>query len=138
MMSIEQRQLLMAVHGVGRVIDIEGNCLWWAPVAPTPQIHHRLRQPYQGAQIWRVLPARQSGLRGQVITALRQAPAGQLECRVRAQIVPVIAIRIAAGNREDARTQNVAQRVGDVGRITIVRDDRRKRIDQANLPVSTG
>jgi hypothetical protein len=74
-------------------------------------------------------------LRGQVITALRQAPAGQFECRVRAQIVQIISIRIAAGNRKDARTQDVAQRVGDLVRITVVGDDRRKRIDQANLLV---
>jgi hypothetical protein len=74
-------------------------------------------------------------LRGQVITALRQAPAGQLECRVFAQIVQIIGIRIAAGDREDPRAQNVAQHVGDLVRITVVGDDRRKRIDQSDLLV---
>jgi hypothetical protein len=47
--SVEQRQLLMAMHGIGRVIDIEGYGLWWAPVAVAPQVHHGLRQPEQGA-----------------------------------------------------------------------------------------
>lgn len=93
--SVEQRQLLMAMHGIGRVIDIEGNRLWWAPVAVAPQVHHGVRQPDQGAQVGRVLPARQGGLRGQVIAALGKPPAGQFECRVLAQIVQVIAIRIA-------------------------------------------
>jgi hypothetical protein len=74
-------------------------------------------------------------LRGQIITALRQAPTGQFECRVLAQIVQVIAIRIPASDREDARAQDVAQRVGDLVRITVVGDDRRKRIDQADLLV---
>jgi hypothetical protein len=68
----------------------------------------------------------------------RQPPIGQFECRVRPQIIQVIAIRIPAGDREYARTQNVAQRVGDLVRITVVGNDRRKCIDQAGLFVGTG
>ena len=56
MMGVEQRQLLMAVHGIGGVIDIEGNGLWRVLVALTPQVHHCLRQPDQRAQVGRVLP----------------------------------------------------------------------------------
>ena len=56
-MGIEQRQLLMAMHGIGSVIDIEGNGLGWAPVAFTPQVHHGLHQPDHGTQVGRVLPA---------------------------------------------------------------------------------
>ena len=62
--SVEQRQLLMAVNGIGRVIDIEGNgprlgrgMPWWAPVAVAPQVHHGLRQPDQSAQVGCILPA---------------------------------------------------------------------------------
>jgi hypothetical protein len=40
---VEQAQLLMAVHRVRRVIDIEHDGLWWAPVALAPQIHHGVR-----------------------------------------------------------------------------------------------
>ena len=53
---IEQRQLLMAVHGVCGIVDIEGDRLGRAPVALAPQVHHGTRQPEQGAQVWRVLP----------------------------------------------------------------------------------
>ena len=35
-MRVEQRQLLMAVHGIGGVIDIEHDRFWWVPVAVTP------------------------------------------------------------------------------------------------------
>ena len=57
MVGVEQRQLLMAVNGIGRVIDIEGNGLGRAPMAVAPQVHHGVRQPDQGAQVGRVLPA---------------------------------------------------------------------------------
>ena len=56
-MRIEQRQLLMAMHGIGGVVDIEGDRLGRAPVTLAPQVHHGSRQSDQGAQVRRVLPA---------------------------------------------------------------------------------
>ena len=111
-MGIEQRQLLMAVNGVGRVIDVEGNGFGGRRVAPHHRSTIRLRQPYQGAQIWRVLPARHSGLRGQVSPLSGRRPQASLNAGSVRSSVQVIGIRIAAGNREDARTQNVAQACG--------------------------
>jgi hypothetical protein len=77
-------------------------------------------------------------VRGEVVAALRQPPAGQLERRVLAQIVQIIAIGVAAGDGEDAGAQNVGHDVGDKGRVAVVRDQRGQRIDQAEVFVGTG
>src|SRR5271157_3844002 len=55
-MGIEQRQLLMAVHGVCGIVDIECDPLWRSPVTLAPQVHHGARQSDQAAQVWGVLP----------------------------------------------------------------------------------
>src|ERR1039457_308942 len=47
---VEQRQLLMAVHGIGGVVDIERDRLGRAFATLAPQIHRGPRQPDQGAQ----------------------------------------------------------------------------------------
>ena len=56
-MRVKQRQLLMAVHGIGGVVDIERDRLGRASATLAPQIHHGPHQPDQRAQIRRVLPA---------------------------------------------------------------------------------
>jgi hypothetical protein len=70
--------------------------------------------------------------------ALRQSSAGQLEARVLAQMVEVVGIRIAAGNREDTRTQDVGDLMDDVRRAAVVRDQPGQRIHQAQPPVGAG
>jgi hypothetical protein len=51
-------------------------------------------------------PARQGRLRSQVITSLRQPAAGQLEGRVAAQVIQVVSIREATGDRGYAGLQD--------------------------------
>ena len=53
---IEQRQLLMAMHGVCAVVDIERDRLGRAPVTLAPQVHHGPRHPDQGAHVRGILP----------------------------------------------------------------------------------
>ena len=48
-MGIEHRQLLIAVHGVGGVVDIERDRLGRASVTFAPHVHHGARRSYQGA-----------------------------------------------------------------------------------------
>src|SRR5258708_17816305 len=50
-MSVEQRQLLMAVNGSRRVVDIEDDGLRGFPVASAPQINQPARQTDQSAQV---------------------------------------------------------------------------------------
>ena len=101
-MGIEQRQLLLAVHHIDRVIDVERDGGRRAPVAAAPQVDHGVTQPDQGAHVGCILPARDGGLRGKIVIALRQPPAGQLERRVAAQCIEIVGVRVTAGDGEDA------------------------------------
>ena len=65
MKGIEQRQLLMAMHRVGCVVDIQGDVRGWALVAVTPPIDHRVGEADQRSQIGRVLAPRLGWLRGE-------------------------------------------------------------------------
>jgi hypothetical protein len=54
-MSVEQRQLLMALHRVGGVIDVQHDGPRWLRLTPAPQIHHCVREADQRPKIQRVL-----------------------------------------------------------------------------------
>ena len=99
MVRVEQRQLLVAMHGIGGIIDVEGDGLGWPLVAPAPQIHGA-RQTDQRVPVRGILPTRQGRLRGEVVAALGQTSAGQFERRILAQIVEVVGIGIATGDSE--------------------------------------
>jgi hypothetical protein len=53
-------------------------------------------------------------------------------------MVEVVGILIAAGDRKDARPQDVGQRVDDPGRVTWVGDQRCQPIANAKLPLGCG
>lgn len=115
-MGVEQRQLLAAVDGIGRIVDVEDDALGNAVEAFAEQIDHRQPHARQLAPRWRILKPRQGWLRHQIATALGQAPTGQLERRIEAQHVEVVAILVAAGDGEHARPDHVGVRMGRAGR----------------------
>ena len=100
--GIEQRQLLVAVNDVDRVVDVEHDRLGRRGVAGAVEIDHHPAEPDEVAQSRRVLPARHGRLRAQVRPALRQPPAGELEGRIGAQPVEIVGVLVAAGDGEDA------------------------------------
>ena len=55
---IEQRQLLMAVHHVAGIVDVEGDGGGLARVAVHPGVHERIGQPDHVPQTRRVLEPR--------------------------------------------------------------------------------
>jgi hypothetical protein len=70
-MRVEQRQLLMAMHGVSSlafrsrhvnvpkrrgVVDIQGDRLRWTRIVLALQVHHGTPHPDQRALIGRILP----------------------------------------------------------------------------------
>jgi hypothetical protein len=59
-MSVEQRQLLVTVNGIGGVVDVEGDRPGWMAVAPAPQIHHGAGHADQRASVRGILPVRVS------------------------------------------------------------------------------
>ena len=113
-MGIEQRELLVAVNDIHRVVDVERYRFGWGPVAGAVEIDHHPHQADQVAQGRRILPARDGRLRAQIPARIGQPPAGQFECRIEAQSVEVVGVFIAAGDGEDAGAV-IAQGVGSGG-----------------------
>jgi hypothetical protein len=62
-MGVEQRELLMAVNDIHRIVDIERHRCRWDCVAGAVEVHHHAHQADQVAQARRVLPARDRRLR---------------------------------------------------------------------------
>jgi hypothetical protein len=60
------------------------------------RIDHHPHQANKVAQGWRVLPARDGGLRAQIDAGVGQPAAGELEGRIQAQPVEVVGILVAA------------------------------------------
>ena len=85
-----------------------------------------------------VFPTRNGWLRAQIVAAVRQASAGQLEARIGAQVVEVVAIFIAAGDGEDPGAQDVGNAVGYQIRIARVGDQRGKLVGDAQAPLGGG
>ena len=75
--------------------------------AVAEQIDHRQPDACQSTPRRRVLEPGQGRLRHQIMTALGQTTTGQLERRIEAQHVEVVAILIAAGDGEHARPVHV-------------------------------
>jgi hypothetical protein len=52
-------------------------------------------------------------------------------------MVEIVGIGITAGDSEDACTQDVGQRMGDLRRVTVVGDDRGQPVGEAKLLFGT-
>jgi hypothetical protein len=61
--SVEQTKLLAAMHGVGRVVDIEHDAARYMADALAVVIHHRTTYAQKGTRIRRILDPRQGRLR---------------------------------------------------------------------------
>ena len=119
-MGVEQRQLLAAVDGIVGIVDVEDDALGNTVEAFAKQIDHGQPHARQLAPRRRVLEPRQGWLRHQIATGLGQAPTGQLERRIEAQHVEVVAILVAASDGEHARPDHVGVGVGRARRIARV------------------
>jgi len=124
-MGIEQRELLMAVHDIDGVIDIQRYGGGRTGIAAAINVDHGVGHAHHLAQRRRILPTRHRRLRTQVITGIGQAPASQLEAGIGAQMIEVVGVLIAASDRKHAGTQNVLDAVRDQQRITRIGDQRR-------------
>ena len=108
-MRIEHRQLLVAMHDIEGIVDIQRHRGGRPVVAGAIQRHHGPHQPDHLAQAGCVLPARHGRLRTQIAPAVRQVTAGQLESGIAAQMIEVVGIFVAAGDGQDASAQDVGQ-----------------------------
>ena len=119
-MRVPLRQLLVAVHNVDRVINVQDHGLGRLLVAPAPDIYECVGEADDLPQRRRILRARDGRLRAEVPAGVGQASTRQLEGRVAAEPVEVVAIGIAAANRQHAGAQHIGDRVRDVRRIAPV------------------
>jgi hypothetical protein len=129
--SVEQRELLLAMHHVAGVVDVQGDGVGRRGVAGAVKIDQHAPEPDQVAQARGVLQPRDGGLAHQVGAALGQAAAGELEGGIGAQVVEVVGVRVAAGDRQDAGEQDLGQRVHDPARVTPVGDHRGELVGDA-------
>ena len=134
-MAVEQREPLMPVHDVGRVVDVEGDGGRRPGVAGTIEIDHGIGHTHHLAPARRVLPARHRRLRAQIAAAVGQAVAGQLERGIGAQMVEIVRVFVAAGDSENAGAQNVIDAVGHEGGVARVRKQPRQLHRDPQLPL---
>jgi hypothetical protein len=97
-MGVEQRKLLMAVHDIDGVIDVQRDGDRRAWVAGAIGVDHRVGHAHHLTQARRILPTRHRRLRAQIITGIRQTPAGQFEAGVGAQMIEIVGILVTAGD----------------------------------------
>lgn len=137
-MGVPFRHLLMAVRDIERVVDVQNDRGGRFCVTPAPDIDQRIGEADDFPQAGCVLPARDGGLRAQIGACFRQPPAGELERRIETQPIKVIAIGIAAGNRQHAGSQHILKRVRDVRGIARIGDQHGKRLGNAAPFLSQG
>src|SRR3954468_10689607 len=106
-MSVEQRKLLMPMHDIQRVVDIQRDRTRWPLVAGAVSVDQGVGHAYDFAKGGGILPARDGWLGAKIGAAVRQPSAGQLEARVGAQVVEIVGILVAASDRQHARTQDI-------------------------------
>ena len=137
-MGVEQRQLLMTVNDVERVVDVEGDTFGRRAIARQPQIDEDLAEADDGAQVRQVLGPRAGRLGAQIPAAVGQPSAGQLEGRIAAQPVEIVGVLIAAGDGEDAGAQDVGHGVPHAARISPIADHRGQPLGQSEAALGGG
>jgi hypothetical protein len=110
------------MHSIVGIVNVEHDAAGHALKAGTEQIdqfkpHARKLAPERG-----VLQTRERRLRHQVGARHGQASACHLQGRIAAQNIKVVAVLMAAGNREHPRPRHVAVAVRDTGAVAIVRN----------------
>jgi len=119
--SIEQAQLLFAMHRVERVIHIQHDPARHLAERRAVKIDHRLAHAQQRPCAGQVLQARDRRLRAQWRFVL-QPRHGQLEHRVRAQPVRVVAVLVAGCNHQQAEADDLVKPMHDALRVARVHD----------------
>jgi hypothetical protein len=137
-MRVEQRKLLCAMHDVDGVVDVQRDFARWARVAGAIDVDQGVAHRRYLAPVGRVLPARHGGLRAQIRAAVRKSAAGQFEAGIKAQPVEIVAVLVAARDRQDAGAQDVGHAVLHKVRIARVGDQAGKRVGDAQTALGGG
>ena len=134
-MSIEQRELLMAVDDIAGIVDVERDGCRLARVAIHPCVDQSVGQADHVAQARSILQARQRRLGTQITARVRQPSAGELERRIGPQMIEVVGVLVAAADREHASTEHIDKAVHDTRRIAPIREHPGQFVGQTETPL---
>ena len=118
--AVEERELLLAVRGVVRAIDVEHHHLGGRGERVEVVLLQHAQQLAHAAPVHSVLQAAERGLRGQGRAAVRHQVARHLEARVMTQGVRVVAVFVAQGHLVDALAHLLQTRVHHPRRVACV------------------
>ena len=99
--SVPFGELLMAVHDIERIVDVQNHRGRRLLVAGAPDIDQRIGEPDDLFQRGRVLPARDRGLGTQIRAGIRKPSAGEFEGGVGPEKVDAVAGKEAIANMRD-------------------------------------
>jgi hypothetical protein len=128
--GVEQPQLLGAVPAVEGVVDIEDDALWHLPKRGAVLLDQRPPQAQQRPNIGQVFQPRDRRLRAQFVTR-GQPVQRQLEHRVAAQRLGVVAVFVAGGDHQHAEADDLGQPVPNPLRRARVPETSRQPIGHA-------
>jgi hypothetical protein len=129
-MGVEQRQFLLAVHGIIGVVDVEHDAGRRSCEASAVEID--LPEPDAGERspVGYVLQSGQRRLAHQVGAGLGRAAYGDLQGRIGPQRVHVVAVLVAGRDHDHPRHRHLGKAVPDAGRIAIVDERPRNCLGQ--------
>ena len=127
----------MAVHDIDGVVDVQRDGGRRAGVAGAVDVDHGVGHAHHLAQGRRILPTRHRRLRAQIIAAIGQTPAGQLEAGIGAQMIEIVGVLIAAGDGEHAGAQDVDDTVRHQQRIARIGNQTRQALGDPDAPLGS-
>ena len=117
---VEQCQLLLAVHGIIRVVDVEHDARRRPREAAAVEIDLPEPDPCQRSPVGNVLQPRQRRLAHQVGTAFGAATDRDLQRGIGAQGIDVVAVLVTGGDHQHPCRHHLGVAVADASRIAIV------------------
>ena len=129
--GVEQPQLLAAMHAVEGVVDIENDALRHLPERGAILVDQPPSQAQQRPPVGQVLQPRDRRLRAQFVIR-GQPPQRQLEHRVAAQRVGIVAVLVTGGDHQHPETDNFGQPMLNPLRRARVLETRRQPVSHAD------
>lgn len=124
LVRVEQRYLLMTVHGVDKIVDIKRHRIRRRRMPCAIRIHQRAGRGHDLAQYRCILRSRNPCLGTEIAAAAGHASAGLLECRISGQRIALVAVLGAASDRQNPPTQDrgeAVRRARGIARISAAR-----------------
>ena len=126
MMPVPERELLIAVHDVAGVVDIQRHRHRSSGIAGAVNVDHCRQHLRQLTRTRRILPAAHRRLAGKSCPRSRQLAQRQAEARIVAQGIEIISVLIAASDRQHPGKKDIIKAVDHPRRIAGIGNAPRK------------